>query len=249
MTDQTATIGHNAPPPDLEDFALLAAKVQELTAGADRMIDSIAEIADPATAQRVADFDKTQLHPLLKRIEDRRKKAVQPHLDAQRQINEAHKSLTAYLEKARQACNRLLTPWLQKQAEAERRRQQEAEAEARRLQQEALKKAAEAQSIQDQIAADEAQKQAAAKAKEASTVQRASVSSSYGARATSLRTYYRGQINDLTAILAHYRKRQDTRLLEAVQHLVDQDIRSSVGLKSGVEKLPGVTVLSEQKAA
>ncbi len=251
MTEGTPPAGHNNPPQFIDQSTL--DKVAELVDGAERMIKALPEITNQADEAKVVDFMNGQLRPLLSRLEDERKSAKRP-LDQkvkalQAEFNDPKRLLEASID----ACKRLLGPWLEKKrkaAEEERRKQEEKARKAAEEAAAAAKAAQESGGLRAQLEADQAAERAkeAEKAAQAKTATTARGQLSSG-RAVSLRTYYHGKLVDSSKALRHYIKRSDARLIEALQTMVDADIRGNPDLKSGKASIPGVEVISDERAA
>lgn len=237
MTDQTAGIGHNLPP--IEE---IRQRTDDLIAAADAWLQKVPEIGDEDTAGKASDF-LDQLRTEYKAAEKERKAEKQPHIDAGKAVDEAYKPLTTRLQKAADAIKAKLTGWLQKKQVAEDEARRKREEAARKAQEEADRIAAEAEkanSIDAQIAADEAKERAEAAQKDAETERRAQTRGDFG-RTTALRTTYRGEIADWDAALAFYST--DPLVSEAVGKAIARDIRA------GTRVIPGVKIIQEQKAA
>ena len=237
MTEQTPGIGHNMPP--IEE---IKQRTDDLIAATDQWLEKVPEIGDEEQAGRASDL-LDQLRAEFKAAEKERKAEKQPHLDAGKAVDESYKPITTRLTVAGDAIKKLITPWLQKKQAAEDAARREREEAARKAQVEADCIAAEAEkanSIDTQIAADEARERAEAAQKSAETVNKAQTRGDFG-RTTTLRTTYRGEVEDWPIALARYST--DPLVREAVEKCIARDVRG------GARVIPGVKIIQEQKAA
>lgn len=240
MTDETTAApgpGHNITPYDE-----ITTRTDELIATANRWLAERPEIADDGQAGKANDF-LTQLRAEFKAADKQRTAEKAPHTAAGKAVDERYRLVKAKLELAVNAIKAKLTVWLKKQQDIEDAARLQREETARKEQEEADRLAAEAAdkpTIEGQIEAEEARKRAEAAEKDAARPVRAQAKGEIG-RAATLRTVYRGEIENIEFCLAHYRN--DTRLREALQKIVDADIRA------GDHNIPGVKIRQEQKAA
>lgn len=246
--DRDVGPGHNLP----SEFETLMSKADERIAGANRFLTEVDEIPDTETADKAQGFVE-QLRGTWKEMETARKAEKKPHQDAGKAVDAQYKTPLTMLEAAANAVKSKLTAFLkaeQARVDAEARRQAE---EARKAQEDAERKAREAAEsatpIQAQVAAEEAAenaKQAQEDADRAANT-RATARHESGTRSMSLRTTYFGVIEDWTKVRSRYR--DDPRVKELYQKLVDDEIRHSDELKNGKKTIPGVRVDKEEKAA
>ena len=198
----------------------LIARAKDLTAAIERMP---AEIADDETAGKVADFTK-QMSGCIKKIDDTRKGEKEPYLEAGRVVDGWFKSLSAPVEKGRDAAVTASTRYLRKKEDAERARRK-AEAEAL---------AAKAKSEADLEAAISAEKAVDVKPAEISRTR-----GDYGA-VVSLRSTWDFEITDRAAID-----------LEALRPYFTTDAIAAAirqAIKAGVRDLRGVSIFEAKKA-
>lgn len=200
MDDQApAGPGHNSQLPyDPAVVERLETRVRELADAGGAWLD-LGKIEDEAQAEKLNDF-LNQARAAVREIEDERKAAKEPHLEAGRSVDSKFKTLTAPLEKLGIALKQMATDYIaRKRAEEEKRKA--AEREAARLQQEEaerLRREAEARNdVIAQAAAEEAAKAAEKAAKAAEKPVKVGIASATGGgRTMSERTSYRARIED-----------------------------------------------------
>ncbi len=168
---------------------------------------------------------------LAKRIEDARKTAKQPHLDAGREVDASFKPPLEKVSGIGALAKKILTPYLA--AEQERQR---AEAEAARKLAEEAAKADSENAAKAEAAAREAER----KAQDAGRV----ASKSGLARAVSLRTVRRAVVTDAKALVAHYAAHP--AVIEAAEKLANADIRAA---KGAAVEIPGISIEEEKVVA
>ncbi|MGP9804066.1 hypothetical protein [Paracoccus sp. NSM] len=198
MNDMTpAAAGHNNPPPyDPETVAALEQRVRDLADAGGAWLD-LGKIEDEEQAGKLNDF-LAQARQCAKQIEDARKTAKQPHMDAATAVDAKFKTLTGPLTTLGVKLKDMLGAFAaekQRKLDEERRRAQE---EARRAQEEADRLRREAEARNDVIAQAEAEERAKAAEKAAKAAEkpaRAQIASATGGgRTMATRTTYRAEI-------------------------------------------------------
>lgn len=198
MNDMTpAEMGHNNPPPyDPEIVAALEQRVRDLADAGGAWLD-LGQIETEEQAGKLNDF-LGQARLCAKQIEEARKTAKQPHMDAATAVDAKFKTLTGPLDKLTASLKRFLAAFAaekQRKLDEERRRAQE---EARRAQEEADRLRREAEARNDVIAqaeAEERAKEAEKAAKAAAKPARAQIASATGGgRTMAMRPVYRAKI-------------------------------------------------------
>jgi len=214
---------HNNPAPSPDDFAHEVGALEMDAAN----FEGVTITSENAGALRDI---VARGNDIKKRMEAARKDAKQPHLDAGKAVDAAFKppieNTTGIVTTAKSRLQAYLI------AEQERER---AEAEAARKAAEALK--------DDAIIGQRVTEIADAKAKQAEQAGR--VASQDGiAKVASLRTYRFAQVDDATALVAHYASNPD--MIALAEKLANADIRAAKGAEITI---PGVTVAEEKRVA
>ena len=160
-----------------------------------------------------------------KNAEKDRKDIVQPFLDGQKRINGEFKPVIEDINDSEKFMRSLLAKHL---AEVERKQREE----AARKREEAEKKKREAEALEsDPLMGRQAQREAKASSIEADRAERQKPNvSGGGARAIGLRTYYKAEITDPKALVAHYAHRYE--LIDAAETLANAEIRGAKDKKS-----------------
>lgn len=226
MTD-TATIGHNKPPP-VVTMSL--------------HIDDLFSLVSGSTAAPVTtDEQEAQLDALLDDVrrasndaEAIRKAEKKPHDDAARAVQEAWKPVLAKCDMAAQAIKAALTPY----REARQRAKDEAARKARE-EAEALQKAAQ----EALRASDDLEERFTAEAELQRASKLTAVANRIDRSATGLRTYWEAEVTDRRAALNHYVRTQPDAFEAFVQSLADADARGTRA------PIPGVTFHERKRAA
>ena len=236
MDDQHGLIGHNSgavAPYDEAKFLELKGRVSALAETGGTWLD-LGAIDTKERAQKAVDFT-AQVKKAVKYIEDERKAAKQPHMDAAKAVDDACKALSAPLTKLADRLSALMTAYQleQQRIRDEERRQQEAE--ARRVAEEAA------------AAAEKAAKAAA----KPQVVRLESATG--GASTVAMRTYYTAHFDpDMPEDVARtkafvvlsknpeHRAKLDALLLR----LAEAERRN----KDGADQIAGITFTTEQKA-
>lgn len=251
-----AGIGHNAQLPyDPEVAATLEARVRELADAGGAWLD-LGHIETEEQAGKLNDF-LTQNRVAYKEIEDARKAAKEPHLEASKAVDAKFKALAAPLERLGTAIKGMLSVYLDiKRQEEERRKDAEREA-ARKQQEEADRLRREAEARNDVIAqaeAEEAAKQAAKAAKAAKAAEKPArvniASATGGGRTMSQRTTMEAQIADDSSarrsfgwLLADPISREP--LIAELERLATAARRR----KDGPTEIPGVSFIEKRSVA
>lgn len=241
--DETPGPGHNNPPPEMTPFEKATNVIDGLYTEAEGWLDG-----EPIDNQGMADGVSELLNLLRdakKRADDARKAEAKPFDDGKKEVQARYKPLLDKADRAASVCKKALVPWLQKLEEGKRAREFAAREEADQLRREAEEAVAMASpdnlalkaDAEDRIeAAKEAEKVAARAAKD-----KAGASGGIG-RAVTLRTSYRGEITDATAVAKHYWLTNRAEVMAFFQTLVDADVRAK-------RPVPGVTIHEEKRAA
>lgn len=224
----TATIGHNAPPPDVA-FSLevdnLFSLLSDTLAGGEVSNDE----QDAAIDEILDDFRKAGTD-----AEKARKAEKEPHLEAGRQVDAKWKPITDKATRGATACKAALTPYREakQRAKDEAARKAREEAEARqKAAQEALK---QSEDLEAKFAAEQEIEAAQKLVAVANKIDRS---------ATGLRTYWEAEVTDRKAALLHYIARQPERFAALIQQMADEDARSTRA------PVPGVIFHERKKAA
>lgn len=252
MNDLTphAFIGDNSPPPfDPEEVTKLDAAASEFTDAAADWIEK-GEITSEGDAQGLNDFIAGAKK--LKTATDKdRKAAKKPHDDAGKAVQGAYNPIIDKLQASIDKTQPLLTAFLQRK-EAERRaeiaRQHE---EARKAQEEADRKAAEAAARNDisgeidaQAARDAAEQQVREVARAAKTSAKVA-SATGGGRTASLRSYLTADVTNVRAAFMHF---QDHPALKECLHSLALAEARAKGFDPETMAIPGVKITVEKKA-
>lgn len=197
MDDQFAQIGHNsgnATPLPYDEIALTSLKnrVNLLAKTGGDWLD-LGKIDSEERASKAVDFT-AQVKRGLKAIEDERKKAKKPHIDAGKKVDEVYSALTGPLDKLSKRLGVLLTEYqreLQKKLDAERAARQAEEAARAAEARKAAEDAARRNDVVGEAEAEKAAKEAEKALKSANKPQTARIESATGAaRTVSMRTYH-----------------------------------------------------------
>lgn len=239
ISEAHAGIGHNLP----DSFSALQDRTDQLIANANLWLKQRPEIQDQEQADKCKDF-LDQLRAEHRAIEKERKAAKQPHLDAGTAVDNQYNPLKTMLETAGNLLNPVMTVWLQKQQAIEDEKARQAEAEAvKKIQaeQDALRKAQEAATVENTIQADEATKEADAAAVVADRAGkvRAKAKGQLGGRAMSLRTHQEVRITGLALVFQHFSQRQE--VYDVLQRLAAAEVRAG-------NDVPGIKIIETQKA-
>jgi len=248
--DETPGIGHNEPPVEMTPFEAIKAEINGLYDEALGWCDG-----EPVENQGQAD-GLGELMNLIRdasgRADALRKKENEPFDQGKAEVQARYAPLIADTKSTKgktvlavDACKKALAPWLHKLDEEMRAKEAAAREEAERLRKEAEEAIAMADS--DNLAARADAESRINDAKEAEKVVARAAKDKAGAsggvgRAVTLRTFYRGEITDATAVAKHYWLTNRAEVMAFFQTLVDADVRAK-------RPVPGVTVHAEKKAA
>jgi len=241
--DETPGIGHNQGPVELTPFEKATNVIDGLYTEAEGWLDG-----EPIDNQAMADGVSELLNLLRdakKRADDARKTEAKPFDDGKKEVQARYKPLLDKADRAADVCKKALVPWLRKLEEEKRAKEAAAREEAERLRKEAEE--AIAMADPDNLAARADAESRINDAKEAEKVVARAAKDKAGAsggvgRAVTLRTFYRGEITDATAVAKHYWLTNRAEVMAFFQTLVDADVRAK-------RPVPGVTVSTEKKAA
>lgn len=205
-------LGHNQPP---SPFDARAERTAELVTTADVWIRTCDEITSEEQAGRAGDL-LAIVREAHKKNEASRAEEARPLRSQIDEISSRYKALAARLDKANGALKGLLQPWLLSK-EAERLAQAKIEREeADRAYKVAEEKRIRAQTIQEQVEADEAVAAAALKASQAAATarDRVGVRGEVSPRATGLRGAWKAsEITDLDMAITRYKDHADVHAL------------------------------------
>lgn len=252
MDDQNPRehIGANHPPPfDPDVVAAHETRVRELADAGGAWLD-LGKIETEEQAGKLNDFIN-QARRAGKEIEDARKKAKEPHLEASKAVDTKFKSLTGPLDTLIAKLKRPLADYLaEKQRREDARKAEEREA-ARKAQEEAdrLKREAEARNdVIAQVEAEEAAKAAAKATKQAEKPARANIASATGGgRTMSTRITYRAEVENVNRAFSFFRDHEfwGPKLIETMQRMAEAERRDA----EGVNEIPGVKFHEERSVA
>lgn len=196
-------------------------------------------ITEQAQADRAAVLAK-RIASIAKKAKDMHEREKEPHLTAGRAVDAKWRALKEDPDTLSKRLKRHMDDFLLEQQRIEQERQRKAQEEADRLRKEAEAAAIAARQSEneyEQAKADRLTREAAAAEKEAQAKNTAAGRT--GAK-VSLRTFVSAKITDFDALLMALKDRQEIR--ECVEALANRAARSEV-------KLPGMEIISEQRAA
>lgn len=249
-TNPREHIGANNPPPyDADVVAAHEKRARELADAGGAWLD-LGKIETEDQASKLNDFI-SQANKAMKSIEDDRKKAKQPHLDAGKEVDTAFKALATPLDTLIKKLKRPLSDYLTEKKRREDARKEEEREAARKAQEEADRKLREAEARNDVIAqtqAEEAAKQAAKAAKQAEKPARVNIASATGGgRTMSSRTVYRAEIENANRAFSFFRDHEfwGPKLIETMQRMAEAERRDA----EGVNEIPGVKFHEERSVA
>lgn len=249
MSAALATIGHNGGP-TLSPFDLSKAETDDLATEAKNWLDGAA--VQSATEAEAVSKLLDLFRQAEKRIDERRKAEAEPHDKAKAEIQARYHALIGntkgagkgLIPLAVEACKRALAPWLQAEEDRKRAEAEEARKAAERAAEKA-RQAFQAAPVTDLAGRMEAErlageaKQAEALAKDAENSKAAARG---GARAVTLRTFWRAEVTDRRAFLNWVAANRPDELTGILQTMAERLCAASV------RNLPGVTY-TEQKVA
>lgn len=242
-----AAIGHNQGPeiPPYNESALekAAASVDAFIKESDKWLTVV--IDDEEQEGLLVD-QIAGLSGLFKKVDATRIKYKKPHDDAGKAVQAAFTPLLNRIDQAKKRLKPIMDIWLaKKRAAAEEEQKAKAEA-ARKLEEDAKRKAIDAEntgSIDAKIEAEAAEKAAEKAKKDADKKIDVSAKSASGAgRTIAARTTRSGEIFNQNLLYMHYKDRPEVG--EVLQRLANADIRAAKGEKIDI---PGVKVV-ESKA-
>jgi len=230
-------IGDNNPP---DPFAGFEAHINDLFDEAKNFLDG-----EGVNTQGQADAVGQLLDQLRTAAKDADKARVEekkPHDDAAKAVQAKWKPLLDKADLAVTTCKKALAPYLQKVEEEKRKA-----AEAARLEAEEkarLAQAAAGLAAKDDLAAQEEADRLIREAKKAETAANKAAGDGAkvkgGARAVSLRTSYRPELENAREALLHYVKTRPDDIKALLVQLAERDIRE------GKRTIPGFRVIEEQ---
>lgn len=235
-----AVIGANNPPSD-DPLDAFAVHIGDLFDEAQHFLDG-AGVNSQAEADAVG-----RLMDLLRtagRDADKARAAEKkPHDDAAKAVQARWKPLIDKADLAVSTCKKALAPYLQRIADEQRAREEAARAEAEakaRAAAEAVRAAAH-----DDLAAQEAAQAAEAEAKaaerEAKRAANARPQAAGGARAATLRTYYRPELVNANEALRHFIAIRPDDVKAALQRLAEIEVQN------GARSIPGFNIIAEER--
>lgn len=243
VTDEAPPVGHNNPP---EPTPLEAAKetISLLDVEASAWFDG-----EPIKNQKQADEVARLIDAARKarqQFDNDRKAEKKPHDEAAKAVDAAWKPVIADAERILEIAKAAQTPWLIKLDEEKRANEEKARKEAEEKLAEARRLAAESDgslaAAKARDAAIEEAKAAEAAAHRAAN-EKANAKGAGMARAVSLRTTYRAEVQDRRALLNHIAKAAPEDLTAFVEDWAAKKVRS------GARELPGVRIYEERAAA
>jgi hypothetical protein len=205
----TPTIGHNRP----DAIDALADRTGALIATANAWLDQCDEIANEDQAAQCKDFMQ-QLGDEAKVVEAERKAQKAPHIAAGRLVDAAYSPLKIMLDKARDLLEPKVRAWLKKEQDRldAIARADEAEAMAKtQAEQEAQRRAAEANTVEAAVEAEGATKAAADAAliADRAAKARAGTKGQFGGRAMTIRKTRKIIVEDVMAVAAQFQDSED----------------------------------------
>lgn len=243
-------IGANNPPPyDADVVAAHEKRLRELADAGGAWLD-LGKIETEEQAGKLNDFI-TQARAAMKAIEDDRKAAKKPHLDAGAAVDGRFKTLTTPLDTLIGKLKRPLAAYLAEKQRAEDARKAAEREAARKAQEEADRLRREAEARNDVIAQAEGEKAAKAAEKAAKAAEkpaRANVASATGGgRTMSSRTTYRAEVENVNRAFSFFRDHQfwGPKLVETMQRMAEAERRDA----EGVNEIPGVKFHEERSVA
>lgn len=229
---EAVTRSNNAP--DDNSFEGIQAQIDALTSEANRLMK-----AGAATSQAVADEASDvadKLGKLWTKADNARKVEKQPHLDAERDVDDKWRPLTTAASIYKRLKDAVTEPWLKAQKAAK----DKAEREAREAADKAARAAEEAARQGNAKAAEAAQAVADAAAAKVETIAATPIKAGTRGRATSLRTNKVAEIEDFEKLLIALKDHDDVRAV--VEKIANASARAGVAL-------PGMKIKTEQSAA
>ena len=249
--NSVVTLSNQAP--DDNSFEAIQERIDDLAREADRLMKAggakSQEIADQAAdvANRLADY--------WRKADNQRKVEKQPHLDAERAVDNKWRPLLDAADIYKRLKQIVCAPWLAKlkaekeRAEAEAREHarkayeaaQQAQREAARQAEEAARTGNIAAAQSQQRQADEAAQEAAAAAQTAQVIATTSVTvGTTGRRSVGLRGRTVVTIEDRDQVLAFFKDRAE--ITEALQKMAEKAIGAGINV-------PGVKIAKDYQAA
>ncbi len=236
---EPAGVGHNNPPVD--PFDAFDTHLGDLFLEARNFLDGAGVNSEPEAeaVSKLLDMIRTAA----KDADKARAAEKKPYDDAGKVIQAKWKPLLDRAELAVDTCKRALGPWLRKQQEAA-----QAAAEAARL--EADAKAAEAAEamratdVTDLAGREQAEalvEAAKLAERDAARAEKVRPQATGGARATTLRSYWRAELTDASAALRHYVATDPDAIKACLLGLAETDVRA------GKRSIPGVAAIEEQR--
>lgn len=242
--DDTPTIGHNLPSP----LDLIRDDAEAVAKAANEWHVAVPQILDAETAQRSDDY-LSQITKWITKVDHTRLAETQSLRDKVAAINATYRPLQELLQAAKNLINPKRTDWLQREQRRhneEKRRQQEAAARIKFASDAAFKKAlAHAGDIVGNMATAATLALQAQEAAEAAArpVERAQVRGSYSARASSLRTTWRAEVDSVRHCFDYYQNRSEIR--ELLTKLASAE--AATAHREG-RTIPGCRIIGEEKA-
>ena len=253
MNIQTAPIGHNHPPLyDIDAFEALKARVQEIADAGGDWLD-LGKIETEEKASKLNDFIG-QSRKTWKEVDEARKAAKQPHLDAGREVDTAFKALADPIENLVKKLKKPLADFAAEQQrilDEQRRKEREAAAKAAAEAEEARRAAEARNDVLAQAEAEKAAKEAAKATKAAERPAKANIASATGGgRTMSTRTVYTAQIqSDGDARRAFGFLLADPDSREALVKEMERLATAARRRKDGPTVIPGITFNETQTVA
>lgn len=232
-----AEIGHNAPPESISE------RVREYADQALEWLKGISRIASQKDADMAANY-RAELLRLSKAAESERKEKVQPHVDAQKQINAEYKPIVDAAKDAADDLRKALSEFMRAEEARQReeaKRRWEAEQEAARKERERVEAERAALEQEDPIAALTSPEPELPSAPAAPDPVKVNAGGQRGRKA-GLREVTSYVVVDHAAALAHFADHDDVKAL--VQQLAARTCKAA---KEAI--VPGVEKRTEKVAA
>ena len=243
MDTETLPSTHNNPPP-LTPLEQAKEEISLLTGEAANWFDG-APIENEKQAEDVARILDTA-RKASKRWDGERKEEKRPHDEAGKAVDASWKPVIADADRIVECAKKVQTVWLIKLDEAKRAEAKRAQDEADAIAAAARKLAAENDGSLEATKARDAAIEEAKRAEKAAAradKDKADVKGEGMARAQSLRTVYRAQVDDRRLLLNHIATRDPVALTEFVEDWAAKEVRA------GHREIPGVTVIEEKRVA
>ncbi|WP_417825359.1 hypothetical protein [Thalassospira povalilytica] len=233
-------IGHNGCPPSaIEELEQTAG---DLYGEAENWADG-AEIANDEQAGAVSDLIN-MIREHTKKVEANRKTEKQPHMDAAKAVDDAHKPIKESLDRATSVLKSVLLKWQEKKDAEQRAKAEELRKQAEEEQRKAQEAMQRRETLEDAELAEQAAKNAKKLEQQAAAAAKANANSkgSVG-RAVSMRTRHIAVVTDYKAAAAWLWQNRPGCFNETIDKLAQQEVNSKN------RAVPGVEIKEERSVA